>query len=281
MRRQTSVRGRGRGKGGRWRLLAVGTAGAIGLAACGSSGGGGTTTTAAAGGTTTAGAGATTTAGGGSSASTASASGKSPIKIGISLSLTGDFANNGQGFEQGYKLWAAHVNANGGLLGHPVKLDILNDASSPTQVVTNYQKLISSDHVALTFGPFSTGLTVPSSKIAARYHYAFIEGAGGGPKVFAQGLHNVFDVSLPVADALVPFAKWIASMPASTRPKTAAYPTSNDPFTEPQVKLVQQILEKAGVKTVYSKVFPAEVSQFAPIAGQVAHSGAQVVVLGS
>jgi len=219
-------------------------------------------------------------------ASTSSASGSgaatgSPVVIGSSLSLSGDFSADGQAFERGYQLWASDINKAGGLLGHPVKLDIVSDASSPAQVVTNYQKLISSDHAKLVFGPFSTLLTVPASKVVNRYGYAFVEGAGGAPAAFGNGLHNIFDVSLPVIDNLVPFAKWVASLPASERPKTAAYATSDDPFTQPQIPLAQQIMQAAGIKTVYNKVFPAEVTDYAPIASAVASSEAEAVVLGS
>jgi branched-chain amino acid transport system substrate-binding protein len=216
-----------------------------------------------------------------SGSATSSASNKTPITIGASLSLSGDFAADGQAFEKGYKLWAADVNAAGGLMGHPVKLDIVSDASSPAQVVTNYQKLISSDHDQLVFGPFSTLLTVPASKVVNRFSYAFVEGAGGAPAAFGNGLKNIFDVSLPVKDNLVPFAKYIASLPASQRPTTAAYATSDDPFTEPQIPVARSILEAAGVKTVYNKVFPAEVTDYTPIATAVASSKAQVMVLGS
>jgi branched-chain amino acid transport system substrate-binding protein len=204
-----------------------------------------------------------------------------PVVIGTSLSLSGDFAADGQAFERGYKLWAADVNRNGGLLGHKVKLDIVSDASSPAQVVTNYQKLISSDHANFVFGPFSTLLTVPSSKVAERYGYAFVEGAGGAPGVFAQGLHNVFDVSLPIKNNLVTFAKWMASLPPSKRPKTAAYATVNDPFTQPQLPPASSITQAAGIKTVYSKVFPAEVTDYGPIATTVASNHADAFVLGS
>jgi len=203
------------------------------------------------------------------------------VTIGASLSLSGDFSADGQAFQRGYQLWANDINKAGGLLGHPVKLDIVSDASSPAQVVTNYQKLISSDHAKLVFGPFSTLLTVPASKVVNRYGYAFVEGAGGAPAAFGNGLHNIFDVSLPVVDNLVPFAKWVASLPASERPKTAAYATSDDPFTQPQIPLAQQIMQAAGIKTVYNKVFPAEVTDYAPIAGAVASSKAEAVVLGS
>jgi branched-chain amino acid transport system substrate-binding protein len=217
---------------------------------------------------------------GGGSGSGGGASG-SPVVIGASLSLSGDFSADGTAFERGYKLWAADINKTGGLMGHPVKLDIVSDASSPAQVVTNYQKLISADHAKLVFGPFSTLLTVPSSKVVNRYGYAFVEGAGGAPAAFGNGLHNIFDVSLPVVDNLVPFAKWVSGLPASQRPKTAAFATSDDPFTQPQIPQAQQIMSAAGIKTVYSKVFPAEVTDYAPIASAVASSHADAVVLGS
>jgi branched-chain amino acid transport system substrate-binding protein len=221
--------------------------------------------------------------GGGGSGSNASSSagGSSPVTIGTSLSLSGDFAADGQAFQKGYQLWITDQNAAGGLLGHKLKLDVLSDASSPAQVVSNYQHLIGSNHDQLVFGPFSTLLTVPSARVAARYGYAFVEGAGGGPSVFGQGLHNVFDVTVPIKSALVTWAQWVASLPASQRPKTAAYATVNDPFTQPQIPVAQAILQAAGVKTVLNKVFPAEVTDFTPIATQVSSAKPDVVVLGS
>ncbi|MGH9020694.1 MAG: ABC transporter substrate-binding protein [Acidimicrobiales bacterium] len=217
---------------------------------------------------------------GSSGASSALAAG-APVKIGISLSLTGDFSIDGVAFQQGYKLWAADVNAKGGLLGHKVSLDIVNDRSDPTQVVTNYQKLISVNHVNLTFGPFSSLLTLPAAEAVGRYGYAMVEGAGGAPSVFGAKLHNVFDVALPVANSLVPFANWVSRLPKSQRPTTAAYVTSNDPFTQPQIPVAKSIMVPAGIKTVYSSVFAAEQTDYAPIAAKVAAARAQVVVLGS
>jgi len=204
-----------------------------------------------------------------------------PIKIGISLSLSGDFSADGKAFQQGYQLWADTVNKNGGLLGRKVQLDILSDASSTTQVVTNYQKLITVNHDDLVLGPFSTLLTKPASVVANRYGYAMIEGAGGGPSVFTQGLHNIFDVSPPVANLLVSFTQYILSLPASQRPTTAAYATQNDPFTQPQVDTAKQLLEQGGIKTVSYQVYPAETTDFTPIAQKMIAAKAQVVVTGT
>jgi branched-chain amino acid transport system substrate-binding protein len=204
-----------------------------------------------------------------------------PIKIGFTVSLTGDFSDDGKAIQQGYQLWADNINAHGGLLGRQVQLVALDDASNPDQVTTDYQTLITTDKVDLTFGPFSTLLTKPASVVTHRYGYALPEGAGGGPSVFQQGLNNVFDVSLPVANNLVSFAQWILAMPASSRPKTAAYATQDDPFTQPQVDLARQMLEQGGVTTVYNKVYAAETTDFTPIAQGVIASGAQVDVFGT
>jgi branched-chain amino acid transport system substrate-binding protein len=219
------------------------------------------------------------------SASASSSANTTPISIGASLSLTGDFSADGLAYQKGYNLWAKDVNAAGGIMGRQVKLTILNDNSSPNQVVTNYQTLINTDHVDLTFGPFSSLLTTPASAVAARNGYAFIEGAGGAPTVFQtpqnEADHNVFDVSLPVADEIMPFVDYIASLPASQRPKTAAYPMAQDPFADPPVQLAQQKLQALGVKTVYSNIFPAEPSSYTPQADNVAGKAPDVVVLGS
>jgi len=209
------------------------------------------------------------------------AAAQGPIKIGISLSLSGDFSADGQGFQNGYQLWADHVNASGGLLGRQVQLDIVNDNSSPDQVQTNYQKLITVDKVPLILGPFSTLLTKPASVVANRYGYAMVEGAGGAPSVFNRGLNNVFDVALPVINDLDSFTQYILSLPASQRPKTVAYATNDDPFTQPQVERSRKLFEAAGLKTVSFQTYPSETTDFNPIADKIIQSKADLVVAGT
>jgi branched-chain amino acid transport system substrate-binding protein len=221
----------------------------------------------------------------GGSSSTTSASSSKPIVIGASVSLTGDFSADGQAFQRGYKLWASDVNKAGGLMGRKVKLIFLDDKSDPTQGSTNVQQLISSDHVNLLFGPFSSLITGPTASVAARYGYAMIEGAGGAPAVFNtpsnKARHNVFDVSYPIVDQYDPLTNWIKSLPAGQRPKTAAYPIVDNPFTIPPEQRARRQLESVGVKTVYSKVLPAELPNANAVADQVAATGAEAVLIGA
>ncbi len=218
---------------------------------------------------------------GGTSTSGSTPQSTAPIKIGISVSLSGDFSADGKATEQGYQLWADNVNHSGGLLGRQIQLEFVSDASDTNQVVTNYQKMISSDHVDLVLGPYSTLLTKPASKLAARYGYAMVEGSGGGPSVFQQGLNNIFDVSPPIAGQMNGFVQYILSLPANQRPATAAYATEDDPFTQPMIDTAKAQLEKAGVKTAVYDLYPAETTDFTPIAQKIVNAKADLVVLGS
>ena len=215
---------------------------------------------------------------------TSSSSNKNkPIVIGISLSASGDFSDPSAAAKKGYELWADTVNSSGGLFqGRKVQLKIVDDTSSPNQVVTNYQNLITKDHVDFVFGPFSTLLSAPAAKVVNRYSYAFIEPAGGGPAIFDEKLHNVFFVQpAPVVDSGVVFANYILSLPASQRPKTAAYPELDDPFAAPIAELIRQKFEAAGIRTVYKTVYPPEQVDFTPIVTRMAAANPDIVVGGT
>jgi branched-chain amino acid transport system substrate-binding protein len=194
------------------------------------------------------------------------------------VSLSGDFSQDGPFTEQGYKTWAAYQNAHGGILGRPVQLDFLSDGSSPVQVVTNYQKLITADHVSFVLGPFSSFLTGPAAVIANRYGYAMVEGSGEAPVLFQQGLHNLFGVSAPAAAQLIPLAKWIS---ATFPPQSVAYATGDDPLVKPEVDAAKAYLEGHGYHTAVYKVYPAETTDYSPITSAIVASGAKLVVLGS
>jgi branched-chain amino acid transport system substrate-binding protein len=206
----------------------------------------------------------------------------SPLVIGASMSLSGDFANLAAPAKNGYELWADTVNAKGGLLGRKVSLKIVDDASNPTQVVTNYQNLITADHVDLVFGPFSSLLTVPAATIASRFGYAFIEPSGGAPQVFDLHLHNLFLAQpAPIVSSGDAFADYILSLPANKRPQTAAYPTADDPFTSAIVTRIRQRLEAAGIRTVYSQTYAAETVDLSPVTTRLVAEKPDLIVSGT
>src|SRR5688572_10617367 len=157
------------------------------------------------------------------------------IKIGASLPLTGEFSEPGKAARQGYEVWEAMVNDSGGLIdGRPVQMVIKDDQSNQNTIVSDYNALISQDKVDLLLGTFSSLLNLPASTVAERNRMLYVEPAGGAPELFDRGFKYLFCAQQATADHQGDlWAKYVTELPENERPKTAAYPTLDDPFARP------------------------------------------------
>ena len=205
-----------------------------------------------------------------------------PIVVGISLPLTGDFSQPGGEAKRGYEVWQNMVNAKGGVLGRKVELKITDDASNQDTVVADYTKLITQDKVDLVLGTFSSLLNYAASAVAEKNDMVFVEPAGGAPKMFIRGFKNLFFAQQATAPHQADvFVDWVKSLPESERPKTAAYPSQDDPFAAPVIESMQKQLEALGVKTVFSSVYPADTTNFQTIASQMASKKPDLIAQGA
>jgi len=205
-----------------------------------------------------------------------------PLTIGISLPLTGDFSQPGTEARRGYEVWAEQINKAGGLLGRQVNLKIVDDASNQDTVVSDYTKLITQDKVDFVLGTFSSLLNYPASAVAEKNGMVYVEPAGGAPKMFTRGFKHLFFAQPATAPHQADvFVNWIKSLPADQQPKTAAYPTQDDPFAAPVIESMQKQLEALGVKTVYSATYPADTTNFQSVASQLATKKPDLIAQGA
>ncbi|MGI5461180.1 amino acid ABC transporter substrate-binding protein [Streptomyces sp. CA-249302] len=207
---------------------------------------------------------------------------KGPVKVGISLPLTGEASQPGQAAQQGYKVWQKMVNESGGILGRDVKLVIKDDGSNQNTITADYNALISQDKVDLLLGTFSSQLNAAASAVAEKNQMLFVEPAGGAPELFQRGFKYLFFAQQATADKQGKlFAEYLAGLPEDKRPKTAAYPTLDDPFASPAVAGVKKILEAAGIKTVYEKTYATDTKNFDSIVTAMKAADPDVVVHGA
>ena len=205
-----------------------------------------------------------------------------PIKIGASLPLTGEFSEPGKAAQQGYKVWEAMTNEEGGLLGRKVKFIFRDDASDQNTVVSDYTSLISRDKVDLLAGTFSSLLNIPASTVAERNRMLYVEPAGGAPEIFDRGYKHLFFAQQATADKQGDvWAQWVLDLPDDKRPTTAAYPTLDDPFAVPVLEGIREKFEAGGIKTVQKSTYPADTSNFDSIANAVKGKNPDVVVHGA
>jgi branched-chain amino acid transport system substrate-binding protein len=206
-----------------------------------------------------------------------------PIKVGASLPLTGEFSEPGKAARQGYEVWEAMVNESGGLIdGRPVEMVIKDDQSNQNTIVADYNALISQDRVDLLLGTFSSLLNLPASAVAERNRMLYVEPAGGAPELFDRGFRYLFFAQQATADKQGEvWANYISELPEAERPKTAAYPTLDDPFAQPTSEGIEAIFREAGIETVYRETYTIDNPNLDGIANALKSRNPDVVVHGA
>ena len=92
-----------------------------------------------------------------------------PIRVGLSMALTGSVAPIGKQVLTALQIWRDDVNAKGGLLGRPVELVFYDDQSNPTNIPQLYTKLIDVDKVDLLIGPYATNMVAPAIPVLMQF----------------------------------------------------------------------------------------------------------------
>jgi branched-chain amino acid transport system substrate-binding protein len=113
------------------------------------------------------------------------AAAEEPIKIGLGMSLTGPLAANGKMSLVAMQVLESDINAQGGLLGRPVKLVYYDDQSKPAEVPAIYSKLLDVDKVDLIVSGYaSTQIAAAMPAAVARKKLFF--------SLFGTGVNNEF-----------------------------------------------------------------------------------------
>jgi branched-chain amino acid transport system substrate-binding protein len=220
--------------------------------------------------------------GGGAGGGPGDSESEQPIRIGASLPLTGDFSQPGTAAKQGYQIWQQIINDAGGLIGRKVELVVVDDASDQNTVVSDYNRLISQEKVDLLLGTFSSLLNLPASAVAERNRMVYVEPAGGAPEIFQRGFKYLFFAQPATAPHQADiFVDYIESLPPPERPRTAAFPTQDDPFTRPVIDTIRARLADLGIESVYSKVYPPDTTNFDTIANAISSNTPDLIAQGA
>lgn len=95
----------------------------------------------------------------------ASAQAAEPITLGLSYPRTGTYKEEGLAQMRGALLAIDELNAEGGVLGRPLRISSRDDASRPAKAVRNVDKL-ADEGAAMLFGGSSSAVAIAASKRA-------------------------------------------------------------------------------------------------------------------
>ena len=205
----------------------------------------------------------------------------STIKVGISASLTGQFATQGRQALAGLTAWAEYVNAQGGLAvagqSHPLTVIHYDDGSLAEGTQQNTERLITQDGVDLLFGPYSAGLTTATAEVAESRGKLLWNHGGAGDALYARGYRNVVGILTP-ADQYLDGAPALARQANPEASKLVILRIDTGAFARIVARGVETAAHELGFTTELDLRYRPSQTRFAEIARAVADLQPDLVV---
>ena len=212
----------------------------------------------------------------------AAAQSGNPIRIGLSLALTGAGASPSKVINTALDIWRDDVNAKGGLLGRPVELVIYDDQSTPSNVPGIYTKLITVDKVDLLLGPYGTNFVAPAMPAIIQNNKLTISfTAIGINDKFHYGKY--FSMVSTGPEGVNAFSIGFFDLAAAQKPKpqTVAILAADAEFAQSAAQGAREEIKKHGFKVVYDKSYPPSTTDFAPVVRAVQAANPDIVYIGA
>lgn len=92
----------------------------------------------------------------------------SPIVFGVSGPLTGNQAEYGKNWQEGFEIALDEINDAGGVNGRPIELDFQDSQGEASQATTIAQRFVSDDSVLAVIGDFSSATSMVASPLYQR-----------------------------------------------------------------------------------------------------------------
>lgn len=205
-----------------------------------------------------------------------------PIKIGFSMALTGGLSGGGKAALVAVRMWAADVNAKGGLLGRPVELTYYDDQSNPATVPGIYSKLLDVDKVDLIISGYANAAIMPVMPIVMQRNLLIMG-------TFGVGINDSYNYKRYFAAApLGPNSREAMSdgffevaMTMNPKPKTIALVGADADFTQNALYGARENAKKHGLQVVYDNTYPPKTAEFSQIVRAVQATNPDLVYVAS
>jgi branched-chain amino acid transport system substrate-binding protein len=197
----------------------------------------------------------------------AAASAADPIRVGLSVALTGGVAPIGKQVLAGLQIWRDDLNAKGGLLGRPVELVYYDDQSNPANVPGLYTKLIDVDKVDLLIGPYATNMVAPAIPVLMQFKKTTIGIlANAANSKFHYGQYFSMLPTGPEPQKAFAYGFFQLAAAQNPRPKTVAIIAADAEFAQNAADGAREsIKEIGGFQIVLDQKYPPSTTDYVPV----------------
>lgn len=204
---------------------------------------------------------------------------KSPFRIGVAVSLTGKFGKDGSLVKDAYSLWRDHVNAKGGINGHPVELIFYDDKSDAQTGAKLVEQLVTSDKVDLLLGGFGSDQLFAASVTAEKYQFPLISGGASSNKLFERNFKYYFSTLGKATEEVRGCVDIFQAV--DPKPKTAAIIGAEILFTELACKGFEKYCGENGIEVIHYELFPMSFQDYNSLLDKIKKKNPDVLLVGS
>jgi branched-chain amino acid transport system substrate-binding protein len=206
-------------------------------------------------------------------ATSGAADAQAPIRIGASVSMTGQYTELGSTVHRGQQLCVKQANARGGVLGRQLQLIVEDDRSQMADAVAIYDKLIGTEKVDLVFAPYSSPITEAVANVTEKHRKLMVASGAATTSIFKKGRKYIFMLLSPAAVYL----EGLVDIAAKRGLKTIAVLYEDTLFPKAIALGAVEMARKRGMQAVLVEAYPKQTKDFLPILAKVKTANPDVV----
>ncbi|HYO32411.1 MAG TPA: branched-chain amino acid ABC transporter substrate-binding protein [Nocardioidaceae bacterium] len=182
-----------------------------------------------------------------------------PIVLGMLTPLSGSSAAIGPYMENGAQLAVDEINADGGVDGRDLELNVQDEACDPKTAAAGANKLVTQG-IVVSVGGYCSSATLPTLPIFNKADVPMIIPAANSTELLDQGLDNVFLINGTGAQQAEAAATYIAKVGATK----VAIMDDNTSYSVDIANLTSEALESGdeGIKVVATESVTAGESDY-------------------
>ena len=209
---------------------------------------------------------------------------ETPLKVGVTLPLTGFLAADGELAMRGLSLALEKLNAEGGCLDRPMELVVYDDQWEVSKVTTLYERLIVQDKVDILLGPYCTYPSYPAAAVAKKYKKVMFgvctlaipasEQNPYMPCVHAESEAIGAGWEPAFSNLISDWDNWAGS--SCRRPESIAMVLVNTPYGVDVKERWPAVWEAMGIDVVYAEMYDYALMDYTSILEQLSAANADL-----
>ncbi len=188
------------------------------------------------------------------------------FKVGIPLPLTGAQAKFGEMEKQAYEMAAEELNAQGGVKGRKLALDIQDSGGKPETATAIVEKFITVDKYPIVVGEYTSQCSYAVAGVAEKYQTPYLVVTGAADEITQQGWKYVFRLNPPSSlynTGVYGFFEAVA------QPKSIALLYENTDFGTSTSQAMKDYCEAKGIPVLLAEGYQSGAIDFKPILQKV------------